>query len=152
MPDNNYIINSKTCALLAIGNETKIIEKSRTLNINAEISSIISSNCYANCSTLEGRQKASAYLIGTNYKPPIILNEKTGIILIPTHSNRNKKCNWLVLANILNYYPGPNKMVQVEFNNNMKIDVPISYSIFDRQVLRATRLESILRGRKNQKF
>lgn len=147
-----YIINSKTYALLSLGTKTKVIEKDKVFEVKEETNTIIARNCYYNCSTLDGRQKASSYLIGTNYKPPIILNEKRGIILIPTHSNRNNKCNWLILGNILNYYPNNDKTVKIEFLNHTKVDVPISYSIFDRQVLRATRLESILRGRKNQKY
>ena len=147
-----YIINSKTYALISLGDKTKVIENDKIFEVTEKTNHIVEQNCYYNCSTLDGRQKASSYLLGSSYKTPIILNEKREIILIPTHSSRNSKCNWLILDNILNYYPNLNKTVKIEFKNYTKIDVPISYSIFDRQVLRATRLESILRGRKNQKY
>ena len=147
-----YKINSKTCAIISNGNFTKIIEEDKVLNIKETITSIINSNCYHYGSSLQGRQQGSAYLLGTNYKPPIILNEQENIILIPTHSIRNPNCSWLVLSHILNYYPSAKNYVQIEFTNNQKIDIPVSYSIFDKQLMRATRLESILRGRNNQKY
>ncbi len=147
-----YIINEKTNAIIPKGKKSHIIEMTSNFVVSEKTSEIITRNCYIHGSSLEGRQKGSSYLIGSNYKPPIILNDATKLILIPTHSIRNTKCAWITLNNILNYYPHPNKKVLIEFKNNQKITLNITYSIFDHQVLRATRLESALRGRNNKKY
>ncbi len=146
-----YRITLKTNALLVNQKGTRIIEENRIFMTSEPLINIISDNCFNYGSSFEGRQKGSTYLLGTSYKPPIILNEVDDLILIPTHSVRNKSCAWIILNNILNYSPN-GKKTTIEFKNNNKIDVNVSYNVFDKQVLKATRLESILRGRNNQKY
>lgn len=147
-----YLIKENTYALIPSGKKTKAIESEHSLIINETPVDVVSKNCYLNGSTLEGRQKGSSYLIGTSYKPPIIINDYNNIILIPTHSVRNKDCMWVNLNNILNYYQNDSNNVILEFKNHKKIVLNVSFSKFDKQVLRATRLESALRGRNNQKY
>ena len=147
-----YIIKEKTLALIPQSKKTKVIEKTTSIILEEDSSKIVSENCYLHGSSLDGRQKGSSYLIGTTYKPPIIINDKTNLILIPTHSIRNKDCIWVTLKNILNYYQTEDGNVILEFTNHKKIVLNISYSKFDKQVLRATRLESALRGRNKQKY
>lgn len=147
-----YIIKENTLALIPQAEKTKVIEKTTSIILEGEQpSQIVSDNCFLYGSSLEGRQKGSSYLIGTSYKPPIIINDKTNLILIPTHSVRNKDCIWVTLKNILNYYQTEDGSVILEFTNHKKIVLNISYTKFDKQVLRATRLESTLRGRNKQK-
>lgn len=147
----SYTISNHTLALLPTGKRTKIIEDDNITTIGEEATEIVAKNCQANGSTLEGRIKGSSYLIGSSYKPPIVVNDESHLILIPTHSNRNKQCCWITLNNVLNYNPYKKNSVLIEFRNHYKIVVNISYTIFDHQVLRATRLESALRGRNNKK-
>lgn len=147
----SYIINNNTLALLPVEKKTKIIEEDKITIINSEANDIIAKNCKLHGSSLEGRLQGSSYLIGSNYKPPIIIDDQSHLILVPTHSNRNKKCCWIMLNKILNYNPYRQNSVIIEFFNHYKIIVNISYAVFDHQVLRATRLESALRGRNNKK-
>jgi len=146
----SYVINKNTLALIPNGRFTKIMEKDNTFIIPNFIISLIDNNCQINGSNLKGRQKGSAYLLGTYYKPPIILNEIDYLILIPTHSERNNKCIWLNLYNIQKYYP-KNSTTIVIFNNQKSLELNLSFSKFEKQLLKATRLESILRGRNHQK-
>lgn len=146
-----YIINENTIALLPIGKNTKVLEIAGEKLVKATILKIIEDNCNLNGSTLEGRRKGSSYLIGVSYKPPIIMDEVKKIILIPTHSSKNPNCAWFVLENILKYSLNKNHQVTILFKNNQKIELNIGYANFDRQVLRATRLESAIRGRKHIK-
>ena len=147
-----YLIKENTYALIPNERKTKVIEKESSILINETPVEVVSKNCIINGSSLEGRQRGSSYLIGTNHKPPIIVNDFKNIILIPTHSIRNKDCIWVNLNKILNYYPTDNNKIILEFKNNKKIVLNISFSKFDKQVLRATRLESVLRGRNNKKY
>ena len=143
-----YIIKEKTLALIPYGSKTHVLEYSNDEMIEEPLLQILEHNCILSGSTLEGRRKGSSSLIGANYKPPIVIDEVKKLMLIPTHSHRNPKCIWLVLQNILNYQIKNNQKVTVAFKNNQKIDLEISYSIFDKQVLRAARLQSALKGRK----
>lgn len=147
-----YLIHRETLALIPEDNKTKIIELEKTKYIKENINKIITINCCLNGSTFEGRQKGSAYLLGTSYKPPIIINNDLNIILIPSHSHRNIECTWLSLTSILHYYPYINNTVKIELINHQIITLNISYQMFDKQVLRATRLESTIKGRIYQKY
>lgn len=147
-----YLIKENTYALIPIGTKTKAIEEENSIIVNETPVEVVSKNCILNGSTLEGRQRGSSYLIGTTYKPPIIISDYENVILVPTHSIRNKDCIWINLNKILNYYPTDNNKIILEFKNYKKIILNISFSKFDKQVLRATRLESVLRGRNNKKY
>ena len=146
-----YIIKETTLALLPKGKKTKILEFDSNFEVEESINNIIEYNCNLNGSTLEGRRKGSSYLIGASYKPPIIIDEVKRIILIPTHSNKNPNCAWFTLENILKYYLNTNNQVTIIFKNHQKIDINICFANFDKQVLRAIRLESAIRGRKHTK-
>ena len=148
----SYIITNRTYAILPSGQKTKIIEEKHNFTKNVVPTDLIRNNCNINGSTLEGRIKGSSFLVGTKYKPPIIINDSKNIILIPTHSIRNPNWSWINLIALLHYKPYAENKVQIEFINNKKIVINISYSIFDKQVLRATRLESALKGRIYQKY
>lgn len=148
----SYIITNKTLAVIPNGKKTKVIEEKRSRLVDENTANIIENNCYFNGSTLEGRLKGSSYLLGSNYKPPIIINDSLNIILIPTHSIRNPECNWINLNTMLHYSPTDHNKVLIEFVNNKKVIINTSYNIFDKQVLRATRLESAIKGRIYQKY
>lgn len=145
----SYGIHHGTFAIIPQGMKTKVLEKNRTRYIYDKSTMIMDDNCRANGSTLEGRQKGSAYLIGTSYKPPIIISELERIIFIPTHSSRNKECIWLNLNAILNYEELSKNKVEVKFLNHKSIIIDMSYNKFDKQLLRATRLERILSSKKS---
>ncbi len=147
-----YVINDKTLALLPEQKQTKILEMDKKILSPDSINKIIEYNCNLNASTLEGRRKGSTYLIGVSYKPPIIINESKGIILIPTHSSKNPNCMWFNLSNIWKYGLNNKHNVTIIFKNHQKLEINLCYYVFDKQVLRATRLESSLRGRNNKKY
>lgn len=143
----SYIISNTTLAIVPNNQNTRIIEMKHEKKLKELTIKIIEENCNLNGSTLKGRIKGSSYLIGSNYKPPIVVNESNNIILVPTHSVRNEKCNWINLKTILHYWPLNDNKVKIEFINNKKIILDISYNIFDKQVMRAIRLSSAIKGR-----
>ena len=145
-----YEINEDTLALISLDSKTKVFEKERTFVVNKQISEIMEDSCQYFGSSLSGRQKGTERLIGVSYKAPIIVEESKNIIFFPTTSPRVKNCNWISLNNLERYYT-KNKKLVLEFKNNQKIMLNISFGIIDNQILRATRLESVLRGRKIEK-
>ena len=145
-----YEINEDTLALISLDENTKVFEKDRTFTIERETSKIMEDSCEYFGSSLSGRQKGTEKLIGVTYKAPIIVEESKNIIFFPTTSPRIKSCNWISLNNLERYYT-KNKKVVLEFKNKQKIMLNMSYGIIDNQILRATRLEAVLRGRKSEK-
>jgi competence protein ComK len=147
-----YLIKEKTYALVPCKDGAKVIESCGSKIIEKKTLDIVEENCYLTGSSLEGRQKGSAYIIGTSYKPPIVIDGKNPIILIPTHSARQKCCIWVNFHAILTYYTNTEKKTIIEFKNHKKIEINLSYSMFDKQILRATRLDFALRAHLNKKF
>ena len=145
-----YEINEETLALISLENKTKVFESERTFIVEKEVNKIMEDSCEYFGSSLSGRQKGTERLIGVSYKAPIIVEETKNIIFFPTASPRIKSCNWISLNNLERYYSKNNKLV-LEFKNKQKIMLNISFGIIDNQILRATRLESVLRGRKIEK-
>ena len=78
---------------------------------------------------------------------PIIIEESKEIIFFPTSSPRLYECCWVSLKNI-DKYQKLEKNALVLFNNGYLLELDISYGSLDNQILRATRLESVLRMRK----
>lgn len=145
----SYEINCDTLALIPVSeNETKIIERNNVFNISKPIMEIIENSCEFFGSSYLGRHEGTKKLIGVSHKAPIIIEESRNLIYFPTASPRLGTCCWIGLNNIKKY---ENKDGQTEllFINDRKMNLPISYGSFDNQVLRATKLESVLRKRIN---
>lgn len=146
-----YKISASTLAIIPEKKKTKVYDDNRCYILKETVEELIDRNCCSNGANLIGRQKGTSYLLNSSYKPPIVINELDNLILVPTHSIRNIECSWIMLNNILNYKNINDKKTIIEFKNGKKVVINCSYNKFDRQIIRATRLESILRGRNNQK-
>lgn len=147
---NEYEINEDTLALISLDDKTKVFEKDKTFMVSKDTNLIMEDSCQYFGSSLTGRQKGTENLIGVSYKAPIIVEESNNIIFFPTTSPRLKKCSWISLNNLERYYT-KNKKIVLEFKNKQKIMLNLSFGVIDNQILRATRLEAVLRGRKVQK-
>ena len=146
---NSYEINSETQAIIPIGDDkSKIIESGRTLIVNQSPMKIIDRSCKYFGSSYQGRFIGTKNLIGVSHKAPIIIEETKEIIFFPTNSPRLDNCAWLSLKHLQNYKKNNNNSI-ITFNSGYLLNLDISYGILDNQVLRATRLESVLRLRKN---
>lgn len=146
----DYEINSDTLALIALKNKTEIFEENNHFFVDKSANEIMEDSCAYFGSSLSGRQKGTEKLIGISYKAPVIVEESKEMIYFPTLSPRRDACSWIALQKINRYYRFGDKMV-IEFKNGSQVVLNISYGILDNQVLRATRLESVLRSRKNEK-
>lgn len=146
----DYEINTNTLALINEKEKTKVYEVDSTFYVDKSANRIMEDSCEYFGSSLAGRQKGTFNLIGVSHKSPIIVEETKEIIFFPTISPRQKNCNWISLNNIERYYNNKGKVIII-FKNNQKLELSTSYGIVDNQILRATRLESVLRGRKKSK-
>ncbi len=145
--EQKYEINDKTVALYAMTDKTRVYEEEKNFVIDKPATEIMEESCSYFGSSLEGRKKGTANLIGVSYKAPIIVEESNEVIFFPTSSPKMKTCSWIRFNSIDRFYYKNNHLV-VEFKNGNKILLNTSYDIINNQILRATRLESVLRGRK----
>ncbi len=144
----NYAINEETLAIIPLEkNKSMVYELEESFQIDKNVTQIMEDSCRYFGSSLEGRRKGTETLIGVNYKAPIIVEETREIIFFPMASTRYQNPPWIGLKNLKCYYKTEEGIV-IEFENNKKIILDSSYNIVDNQILRATRLESALRGRK----
>ena len=111
--------------------------------VNLSPNKIVENSCEYFGSTLSGRQKGSYSLINITHKVPVIIEESKEIIFFPTVSPRLKDCSWISIKNITDYYEKDDK-VFINFEKNKTIDLDLSYNIISNQILRASRLESVL--------
>lgn len=147
-----YEINEKTLALVALEDKTKVIEEDEEFIVSKNATEIMEDSCAYFGSTLKGRQQGTEKMIGVSYKAPIIVEESRSIIFFPTNSSRKSNiCSWISLENIENYEKIGKEQVKILFKNGTQVIFPMSYGIMDNQVLRAARLESVLRSRKKKK-
>lgn len=144
----NYEICEDTLAILPFETgKARVIETHGELIINKTPMEIIEDSCLYFGSTYDGRHTATKYLLGISYKSPIIVEESRNIIFFPTNSPRQYDCCWISLRNIMDYKRKHNHSI-IYFDNGKQILLNISYGSLDNQILRATRLESVIRNKK----
>ena len=144
-----YEISKQTLAIIALNEETsKIIEEDKEFIINRSSKKIINDSCKFFGSSYEGRFQGTKTMLGISHKSPIIIEESSEIIFFPTSSPRLDMCSWISLNNIKDYYRDKKNTI-INFSCGKVLNLDISYGIIDNQVLRATRLQIILKNKKN---
>lgn len=148
-----YEINRDTLALIASPAEkTQVVENLNEYTLSKSTFSVIEHSCEYFGSSYLGRHSGTKNLIGVTHKSPIIIEETNNIIFFPTTSPRLKECTWISLNNILTYkatQDGRNTVIK--FKNGKEIIVKVSVGSINNQILRASRLESVIRSRKKEK-
>lgn len=145
----NYEINSSTMALIYDNDNTIVYEKNNRFIIENIIpTKIIYYSCEYFGSSYEGRVKGTKSLTGITHKVPIIIEESNEIIFFPTSSSRLHECSWIRSKYIKNYRKTFDNNVELELIDDTKIQIKCSYEIINNQILRSSRLESIIRYRK----
>lgn len=146
----DYEINKDTLALIGKEkNNTKVVETISEYIVDQEAFDIIEHSCEYFGSSYEGRHDGTKNLIGVTHKSPIIVEETQNIIFFPTTSPRMTNCTWISLNNVLTYKQGLNpKHTIIEFKNGKTLEVDVSVGSINNQILRASRLESVMRARK----
>ena len=142
-----YEINKNTYAIIYLGlDKSLVIEKNDQFEVNLSTTKIVDKSCKFFGSSYLGRLKGTKEILGISYKAPIIIEESNPIIFFPTLSPRVEGCSWISLNNLEDYYATDKKSI-VNFSCGKQLPIDIQYNILDNQVLRATRLESLLNKR-----
>ena len=146
---DNYEINNGTLALVPTRDEkTKVYETDDEFIINKRVYQVMEESCQYFGSSLMGRQAGSKNILGSSYKVPVVIDETRDIIFFPTSSPLLDSCEWIGLKDIKEIVKKDKKTIIV-FDNNKEIIVDIPYLSIQNQIMRATRLNAVLKKRKN---
>ena len=148
---NNYEINDYTVALIYENEKTVVYEKDRIFTIDSIPNKIIKYSCEYFGSSYKGRLEGTKNLTGITHKSPIIIEESREIIFFPLSSPRLNSCSWIRNKYILDYIKD-DKCTIIKTIFGSLIHLNCSYEIINNQILRSSRLESVIRYRKNVKY
>ncbi len=110
---------------------------------------IMEASCKYFGSTYQGRKEGAKEILGAEYKVPIIIEDTNNLIVFPTTSPYSEECMWISLNRIKKFLKIDTYNTKIIFDNNIEIIVPCSYRTIENQVSRASRLDLILRKRRN---
>ena len=148
---NEYEINDETLAIIPhdIWNSI-VIEDTQDIDVTKKPLEIVDYSCKYFGSSYPGRKDGAKNILNSKYKLPILVEDTRNLIFFPTNSPEDDNCIWISLKNIRNYYKLENDKTKIDFKNGKSIIVDISFNSFNNQVMRASRLESIIRNRKEK--
>jgi len=148
----NYEINEGTLAIMPMdSNTSRVLEDEVEYVIPENPYQIMEESCKYFGSSYKGRKEGAKSILGDGYKIPILVEDGRNIIFFPT-PGLAKFCKYLSLTTRI--CPSPlyaaidELSSKIIFDNHQEIEVPVSYRSLQNQLLRATRLESVVRNRK----
>ena len=145
---NNYEINNNTIALIFNEEGTHVFELNNNFVIKGILpNKIIKYSCEYFGSSFKGRIKGTNILTGITHKVPIIIEESHEIIFFPIMSPRLNECSWIRSRYIKNVKK-LNNNAEITLINGEIITLNCSYETINNQLLRSSRLESVIRYRK----
>lgn len=146
-----YEINSFTVLVMPITYGSKVFSK--IYEFDEECVSpfrpidIIRESCEFFGSSFEGRKDGTRKLVGFTHKVPIAISPPNNIYFFPTTSPENPRCIWVAHDHVVSYKKGEQNSTIVHFKNNQCMQLPISSSSFQNQVIRTMMLQSKLSQR-----
>ena len=111
---------------------------------------IMEESCKYFGSTYEGRKDSAKEILGAEYKVPIIVEDSENLVVFPTTSPYSEECIWISLKRVKKFEKIDSCNTRIIFDNGKEIIVPCSYRTIENQISRASRLDYILRMRKNR--
>lgn len=135
-----YIINNQTLFLYFNGENTIVMEDKKEFIFRGNVlKRILNDSCIYYGSSYLGRLKGSKGLLTGKYKLPIIISEKNNIIFFPIKESKNQNIIWFNFTMIKNYNK-INNFLEVEFKNKIIKEFILSYTIFNNQMFKCSRL------------
>ena len=145
-----YEINKGTLAIMPNENESSLVyEDEDRFLIEQSPFQIMEESCMYFGSTYEGRKDSARFILGAEYKVPVIVEDTDNLIVFPTTSPKSDDCIWISLKRVKNFERIDNSNTKVIFDNNKEIIVPVSYRTLENQISRASRLDFMMRKRKS---
>ena len=147
---NKYEFSRGTLAVVPNEGETSLVlEDNERYIVDDKPIHIMEESCKYFGSSYEGRKEGSRSILGAEYKVPIVIEDSTNLIAFPTTSPFAEDCCWISLKRVDNIYKIDNYNTKIVFDNNEEIVVPCSFRSVENQLSRASRLDLVLKNRKN---
>ena len=147
---NKYEFNKGTLAVIPNDeNSSLVLEDEDRYLVNDTAFHIMEDSCKYFGSSYEGRKAGSKGILGAEYKVPIVIEDSSNLIAFPTTSPYSDDCVWISLKRIQNIFKIDNYNTKILFDNNKEIVVPCSFRSVENQLSRASRLDLVLKNRKN---
>lgn len=145
-----YEFNKGTLAIVPNENDSSLVyEDEERYIIYEKPFNIMDESCRYFGSSYEGRKEGSKNILGAEYKVPIVVEETHNLIVFPTTSPFADDCVWISLNRVKNINKIDANNSKIIFDNNKEIIVPCSFRSLENQLSRASRLDLVLRNRKN---
>ena len=142
-----YEISRGTLAILPNEKGTSLVyEDEERYLIHEKPFNIMDESCKYFGSSYEGRKEGAKSILGAEYKVPIVVEDSSNLILFPTTSPYADDCIWISLKRVNKIDANNSKIV---FDNNKELIIPCSFRSLENQLSRASRLDLVLRNRKN---
>lgn len=146
-----YEFSKGTLAIVPNENESSLVyEDDDRYIIDQTPFKIMEKSCKYFGSTYAGRKDSARSILGAEYKVPIIVEDSDNLIVFPTTSPQSTDCTWVSLKRIKSFVKIDSSNTKIIFDNGKEIIVPCSYRTIENQVSRASRLDLIMRSRKNR--
>ena len=148
----DYEINDETLAIVPGGDlwDSVVVEDDCNYEVKMRPLDIVDYSCKYFGSSYEGRKMGASEILKSSYKLPVMVEDTKNLIFFPTASPIDADCSWISLKNIKDYKKLTNTKTEIEFKNGKILIVDVSFNSFNNQVMRASRLESIIRNRKEK--
>lgn len=145
-----YEISKGTLAIMPNNKEDSLVyEDNERYIVSQTPYEIMESSCLYFGSSYEGRREGAKDILGAEYKVPIIVDDSDNLIVFPTTSPLSEDCVWISLKHLKKFEKVDANNTKIIFQNDKEIIVPSSYRSIENQVSRASRLDYIIRSRKN---
>ena len=145
-----YEISRGTLAILPNEKGTSLVyEDEERYLIHEKPFNIMDESCKYFGSSYEGRKEGAKSILGAEYKVPIVVEDSSNLILFPTTSPYADDCIWISLKRVNNIHKIDANNSKIVFDNNKELIIPCSFRSLEKQLSRASRLDLVLRNRKN---
>ena len=144
-----YEISNGTLAIVPKEEGSIVYEDDEQYKIDETPFKIMEDSCMYFGSSYNGRKESAREILGAEYKVPILVEDSDNLIVFPTTSPLSDDCIWISLKRVKNIYKIDANNTKIVFDNNIEIIVPCSFRSLENQLSRASRLDLILRNRKN---
>lgn len=145
-----YEISNGTLAIVPNEDDNSLIyEDNERFIVEESPFKIMEESCKYFGSTYKGRKDSAKEILGAEYKIPVVIEDSTNLIVFPTTSPQAEDCAWICLNRVKNISKVDSFNTKITFDNDKELIVPCSYRSIENQLSRASRLDVILRKRKN---
>lgn len=145
-----YEISNGTLAIVPNEDDNSLIyEDNERFIVEESPFKIMEDSCKYFGSTYKGRKDSAKEILGAEYKIPVVIEDSTNLIIFPTTSPQAEDCAWICLNRVKNISKVDSFNTKIVFDNDRELIVPCSYRSIENQLSRASRLDVILRKRKN---